>query len=496
MERNIWKDAFGKLEMSTESKEKIWESLEQKKEQADRVTGNKRSQKFTPKKWIAAAIICICFLGITLIEVFTDGKIVDAVEKLWKVEESSQRVIEHTVDYRVTLDGFYAPELIECSEKRIIFASSMGVIIYDKEKRRVAGTIDLQEIESNFLFCIDPTTTRFLQEGEQLVVYNEDSEEEKVQGNCYVYDLTQCSSLESGEIVALKPIEITPATDELIYMWKEKMKKFQKKTDKEYKNIEDVFCRWHSKYCLRWKTADGEEYSSCLTITDMGNGNNPKDSKYVFEVYHKNLKTNQVAKEVLELTADIIDSTTEEKLPEYEYTGDDLVLKALSECARDNLKLYHGYSTMNPGAYWDPELADDAIALPVINIYEIKEGKKYTKVYGKFAFIDVVRYGNLLYDSDSSDSGYGGALGCAYLQKTSDGYKVKKIVHPGDGAAWLEGMIELCDGDEEFAKKLIYIDDDGEKLKQEMVRVIKEYVKINQMDIRYYKSSRETIEIK
>lgn len=484
MEQNIWKNAFGKLEMSTECKEKIWKNLEQNEtEQARKVNRNKKSQKLALGKWIAA-VICICFLGITLIEVYMDGRIVNAIEKLWKMEKSSQKVIESTVDYHITLDGFYAPELIECSEKRIIFASSMGVIVYDKEKKSVVGTIDLQEIKSNFLFEDAPFKTYFLQEEDQLTIYNK--ENGKVQGDCYIYDLAQCSSLESGKIATLNPIERKPATGELVCTWKEKMKKFQKATYKEYKNTENVFYQRYSKYSLRWKTTSGEEYSSCLMLTDIENGGDPTNSKYVFEIYHKNLKTNQIEKEALNLIADMQESAIEEKLPEYEYAGDDPVLKALADCARNNLKLYHGYFTSNPGGYWEPQLVDDTVILPVINIYQIKEGKKYTKVYGEFAFLDVVCNGNVLYDSDQSDSGYGGALGCAYLKKTSNGYKVKRIVHPGEGNDHLKSMIELCDGDEELAKKLVY--NDGEDKKQEMIRVIKEYVKINQLDIQYYKT--------
>lgn len=491
MEQNLWKNTFGKLKMPEESKEKIWKELNHAEISGKIRTTNKDNRHFPPHcrplKW-ALAGIAVCFIGITAANFQTKGKIVEAFQKLWKVEKDSQKIVEHTVDYHITLDGEFAPNLIECSEKRIVFASSIGLIIYDREMKRVVGTVDLQEIESNY-FDDSLGATRFLLEENMLTIYNrKDSTAEGkgyiVSGNCYAYDLTECSSVENGEIKALKPVEIAPATEKLQQRWKETVRKSRKNVFNEYKGMEDIFeGRMHSRYSLHWKASNQKDYSSCLVIAGTEKTDMPT-AEYQIMIYHKDLETNEVIKENLELMADMPEASRDEKLPEYEYTGNDLLMKALTDCARDNWKVYCGYN-YSLGTSYVPKFREEAVILPVIHIYQIKEGEKNIQVYGLFTYMDVVRHKSMLYDSDGCGSG--NRLGCAYLEKTSDGYKVKKIVHPLDGNT-LEDMTALCGGDKKMAEKLVHHDSTKDREKEE-IRLLREYVDANQLNIHYYKAS-------
>lgn len=495
MEKNIWKNAFGRLEMPAEVKEEIWERFEKEVKGGNYNESGKRIRgcRGVPHvcryagRWVMAAVI-ISFIGILTANLQTGGRIVEALQKLWKVEQGSQEIVEHSVDYHITLDGEFAPNLIECSDKRIVFASSVGLIVYDRTLKQVVGTVDLQEIES---FQFDDTfgATRFLPEGDKLTIYNRKDgtaigKGYIVAGDCYVYDLAQCSLVERGEIKALKPVEVTPATDALQSRWREKVKNFRKKTVSEYKDRENIFTDcMHSKYSLRWEALNGKKYSSCLVIPDVKESDT-QAKKYQLLVYHKDLETGEIEKEFLELLADMPESAGEEKLPEYQYTGNDLLVKALTDCAKEDWKVYCGYN-YSLGTSYVPEFREEAVIIPVIHIYQVKEGGKYTKVYGLFTYLDVVRHKRMLYDSDGASSG--NRLGCAYLEKTSDGYHVNKIVHPLDGHI-LEDMEALCNGNKKMAEKLVNRDKTKDREAEEQ-KLLREYVNANHLDIRYYNPS-------
>ena len=99
------------------------------------------------------------------------GGLVEAISGLWQTDESSQKIVTEMTDYHVRLDSVYAPKILECTEKRLIFAGSFGLVIYDRQSERVSATIDLQKIESNH-FNADTLQTRFLIQGDELVIYN------------------------------------------------------------------------------------------------------------------------------------------------------------------------------------------------------------------------------------------------------------------------------------------------------------------------------------
>lgn len=491
MEQNIWKNAFKKLELTEETKERAWEVIVKKDAERrgnpDGMPGREKMgrKRFLPGRWAVAAVACSFLLGIVLIHIQTEGKFAEVLQRMWKVDKPSQEVVEQTVSFQ--FDSRNAPELIECSEERLIFASAMGLIVYDRGQRRVVGTIDLKEIGC-FYMEEDSIMTRFLPEGDRLTIYNHESGK-KARGNCYIYDLAECRSLEKGEVKALEPGETVPVTSSLEKRWKKMAKKSQRNTyeNKIYVNFRDNMER-EGKIILggrtiSWNSEKGEKYYSCLAfrVLDSVVGKAGK-RECCFILYSKNRDTGELEKESVKLKVYMPDTAEEDKLPAYEYRTDDPIKKALADCAKDNLRLYIG-SCYGAGKLLDFNYPEDMPILPVISIYEVREGRKYTKVYGEFIALGLNRSGNVLYDAYIPyfpADGYG----CAYLKKTADGYTVKKIVHPNDGSVWPEQMLAMCDGDKKLLKK---VEKAHKNCRRDSLKMVEEYVSANGLDIRYFK---------
>ena len=492
MGQDMWKDAFAEIDLPAETKRKVWDRLVQA--ESERKSGNyiKNYKKKSVGRWAVAAVVLSCFLGIVLVNIHTEGKIVEALQRLWKVDELSREVVEHTVSY--PFETLSAPQLIDCCQERIILGSSMGLIVYDREEKRVVGTIDLKEIDCCY-FEGDTLLTRFLPEEDRLTIYNH-REGKKTQGTCYVYDLAECHSLEEGEVKTLKPAETAAVSASLEKRWKEYTRKHHRNTfERSVYGKYNALLQKMREECyifsekpeeaVFWRDESGKRYFSCLAFkTEENDSAKSGKREWRFVLCSGDRDTGEQEEETLELKAEMPDVIQEEALPAYEYQTEDPVRKALADCARENLSLYNG-CIYGAGKYL--EISSDLEGLPVvpsIDIYHVKEGKKYTKVYGVFSAIALSRFGNMLCGTRCWSDTF---ITCAYLKKTSDGYKVVKMVHPRDGAYIWEDVKAMCDGDGKLARKLykqhVKPDKKGQKTVVEMIR---EYVSDNRLDIQYF----------
>lgn len=489
MGQNMWKDAFAEIDLSAEIKEKVWNRIVQV--ESERKSGNymKNHKKKFWGRWAVAAVALCLFLGIVFVNIYTEGKLVKALQRLWKVEESSQEVVEHTVSY--PFDSLSAPRLIDCQKERIILASSMGLIVYDRGEKRVVGTIDLKEIDCCY-FERETLLTRFLPEGDWLTIYNHRAGK-KVQGTSYIYHLAECRSLEEGEVKALKPAKTATVSSSLEKRWK--------KYDRQHcRDIYDgsVYSKYRtllekkrkegclfSEKALYWKDKAGKRYFSCLAFRLEGNDSAKSGkSECRFVLCSGDRDTGEQAEEKLEMKAEMSDVTREEALPAYEYQTDDPVRKALADCAKENFTLYNG-CYYGVGIYPEIRYPKGKLLMPVIDVYHVKEGKKYTKVYGVFSAIVLSRFGNMLCETDTC--WLRECYACAYLKKDSAGYKVVKIAHPRDASHLMEDVKAMCDGDGKLAERLYKrYERSGQRLHKKVVRMIGEYVSDNQLDIQYY----------
>ena len=152
MNKQIGKNMFDGMELPEQAKQEVWGNLES-------IISNTTVEKRVHKNrvWVrrlgktAAAFLIMGVLFGTINGV-SHGGLVEAISGLWQTDESSQKIVTEMTDYHVRLDSVYAPEILECTEKRLIFAGSFGLVIYDRQSERVAATIDLQKIESKDVY--------------------------------------------------------------------------------------------------------------------------------------------------------------------------------------------------------------------------------------------------------------------------------------------------------------------------------------------------------
>ena len=164
MKKNELKKMFDGKELSGQDKELLWQQIA--------VQIDKPKKSHLKQRLMKAAIILIAAAGLfCTINKISAGKLINALSVLWQTDQKSSQIINNMTDFHVTLDSVYAPEIIEYSEKRVIFAGTFGLVIYDRESRQVTGTIDLQAIECNY-FNANTLETKFLLIGNDLTIYN------------------------------------------------------------------------------------------------------------------------------------------------------------------------------------------------------------------------------------------------------------------------------------------------------------------------------------
>ena len=140
--KNQIKKAFSLLEPSGQVREDIWNKIE--KQIDEPIVGRmikSENRKRTKKKgyyrkfFLKAAAFLVLAVGILgAIDRMNGGKMMEVLANFWKMDKNSQHVVQKMTDYHVKVDTAYAPELLEDTEERIIFAGTFGVVIYDQER--------------------------------------------------------------------------------------------------------------------------------------------------------------------------------------------------------------------------------------------------------------------------------------------------------------------------------------------------------------------------
>ena len=130
MDENRWKQAFDQIRISPEDKEILWEQLRQKRKR------HPLRRSFLRIAAMLAVVLCAGAGAVLIVDGMTGGKLANALSGIWIKEESSNRIVEKITDrYSVRLDSAYAPEVIECSDSRILFANSFGLVVYDRQRQ-------------------------------------------------------------------------------------------------------------------------------------------------------------------------------------------------------------------------------------------------------------------------------------------------------------------------------------------------------------------------
>ncbi len=469
MNKQIEKNVFDGMELPEQTKQEVWGNLES-------IISNTTVEKRVHKNrvWVrrlgktAAAFLIMGVLFGTINGV-SHGGLVEAISGLWQTDESSQKIVTEMTDYHVRLDSVYAPEILECTEKRLIFAGSFGLVIYDRQSERVAATIDLQKIESNH-FNADTLQTRFLIRGDELVIYN--LQNKKVFGKSYHYNLSTNGKKETSSLL--------PVTTQKADAFLEK--EWQKQNKGKYADTLNFYAEGTSLYkdkegLLSEKALISKEGNTISSAVWLTLEKDKTKDDYQMYLYQKRGKQGTVKKEKLRIQA----SAEKEKttvLKRYEELGGSEIKKAIVETFYDNSSLYEGYVYQGSQQYQKVEFGDCDVVIPIVKITGTNRQNDTIKVIGQFYWYGFSLSGKTLYEAQS-----GGGVAVMFLKKDSDGYQVKKVVRPRDGGLLQKDLVKLYGSDGKAVSDVL-----GDSLTDEVVKTLRTYVKQNQLDIKYYKA--------
>lgn len=365
------------------------------------------------------------------------------------------------LSYRAKNNRLFQNEGIElsyCSDNLAVFSDSVGSVIYDRTKKKVIAAVDLDKIGCDHFYSEGDeenpgleTAIKVSKDQKWMIIYNQ--LQGKVNGNIYAYSLKQCDNMKLAKITPSKQIS---EKDKLYQMIIKDHKHTQKKSDSIPGKIGDKIRAMDvssSKYAYQWKDSKGIRKQSVLVVDKDG-----------LKLYTLSRKENQpdIQSEMVDLkTSGKIKLNT--KLPEYEYTGKDLRIKAVFDETKKRS---------------DEDKEEGLVTIPMLNIYKIVETKSGAKVYANFWSETYYRYGSLL----KNYSG-GSCPGVMYLKKTKDGYRVTKTRYAEDGESLERSIWKLCKGYPDVAIRMMK----DSVTQNQRKKVLQKYVSQNKLKIKAYK---------
>ena len=365
------------------------------------------------------------------------------------------------ISYRAKNNRLFQNEGIElsyCSDNLAVFSDSVGSVIYDRTKKKVIAAVDLDKIGCDHFYSEGDeenpgleTAIKVSKDQKWMIIYNQ--LQGKVNGNIYAYSLKRCDNMKFAKITPSKQIS---EKDKLYQTIIKDHKHTQKESDSIPGKIGDKIRAMDvssSKYVYQWKDSKGIRKQSVLVVDKDG-----------LKLYTLSGKENQpdIQSEIVDLkTSDKIKLNT--KLPEYEYTGKDLRIKAVFDETKKRS---------------DEDKEEGLVTIPMLNIYKIVETKSGAEVYANFWSETYYRYGNLL--KNYSGGSYPGVM---YLKKTKDGYRVTKTRYAEDGESLERSIWKLCKGYPDVAIRMMK----DSVTQNQRKKVLQKYVSQNKLKIKAYK---------
>ena len=365
------------------------------------------------------------------------------------------------LSYRAKNNRLFQNEGIElsyCSDNLAVFSDSVGSVIYDRTKKKVIAAVDLDKIGCDHFYSEGDeenpgleTAIKVSKDQKWMIIYNQ--LQGKVNGNIYAYSLKQCDNMKLAKITPSKQIS---EKDKLYQTIIKDHKHTQKESDSIPGKIGDKIRAMDvssSKYAYQWKDSKGIRKQSVLVVDKDG-----------LKLYTLSGKENQpdIQSEMVDLkTSGKIKLNT--KLPEYEYTGKDLRIKAVFDETKKRS---------------DEDKEEGLVTIPMLNIYKIVETKSGAEVYANFWSETYYRYGSLL----KNYSG-GSCPGVMYLKKTKDGYRVTKTRYAEDGESQERSIWKLCKGYPDVAIRMMK----DSVTQNQRKKVLQKYVSQNKLKIKAYK---------
>lgn len=437
--------------------ERIWEQ-----------TIEKNKQNHYPSIRAACIVIgmlLLCLCGTVSVNAATDGAFFESIRKLCGLSEHQQQVAEEAV---ALPNVVYAPKLAACSIKYIVFANERALMIYDRRIGELAAALDLQEIDCNY-FNADTIETCIFMEDDIIYIFNreisgkndQDNTRKSEKGNfpetAYTYNLSIAGKTEALDIIEygeeLKEIQEKWTNYEISHIYRTFDEMQGKMPDlNELISKETVY----SENCIKWTDEDGAEQQSFLVVTE--------DDKYT--VYTCSLADETLSKQEIAIETVMESGQNADKgLPEFQYTGEDEILRTACEEIMSAEKMYG---------------LEDGVLIPAPVIHAVvNEGD------------DVVVFCNLwsfaYYQNGNTLNCEGGEEQPSRLRLTPDGkgrYKVSEHLTAGDGEQYSKDIKAFCER-YEVSPDIYYDKDSGfDQIRKELISM---YVKNNQLNIKYYK---------
>lgn len=365
------------------------------------------------------------------------------------------------LSYRAKNNRLFQNEGIElsyCSDNLAVFSDSVGSVIYDRTKKKVIAAVDLDKIGCDHFYSEGDeensgleTAIKVSKDQKWMIIYNQ--LQGKVNGNIYAYSLKRCENMKFAKITPSKQIS---EKDKLYQTIIKDHKHTQKESDSIPGKIGDKIRATDvssSKYAYQWKDSKGIRKQSVLVVDKDG-----------LKLYTLSGKENQpdIQSEMVDLkTSDKIKLNTQ--LPEYEYTGKDLRIKAVFDETKKRS---------------DEDKEEGIVTIPMLNIYKIVETKSGAEVYANFWSETYYHYGSLL--KNYSGGSYPGVM---YLKKTKDGYRVIKTRYAEDGESLERSIWKLCKGYPDVAIRMMK----DSATQNQRKKVLQKYVSQNKLKIKAYK---------
>lgn len=417
--------------------------------------------------------------GIT-VEVYVDGTCVEtkyiairsnqagkytAVLKSKKGEESKKEILGESMEFGQHISA-YAPELLVCNRDYLAFANLRGMVIYDRKEERVASVVDLQELDANN-FDSHSRHTRVMPEDGGMLLFNESQGKAE---NAY-YRLRFPEGLDRPELTRCECEG--QEGEKLLKKYREYRKHFIQETSWQYVRSHTRKESFFSEYAICWEDGEGCSRRSCLLVEYSSLA----EREIYYALLSKNKKTGETEKEKLNISVSVEkkEPQTAQRSP-FAYTGKDEVKRAVLRYIveedfpdRDYHMDFH-----KPGR----------VMLPVIREEYGRFQRKGEVVCIAQLFLEDFRVNGDILEGESGTE----MTAKFILKRQGDGYRVRKMkAATGGGAMYYDSVLRLMKGYPAARRKFLGSGYDEQEVKKETRRMLRMYVRQNDLDIKYYK---------
>ena len=198
--------------------------------------------------------------------------------------------------------------------------------------------------------------------------------------------------------------------------------------------------------------------------------------EYRIYLYTQDRKEKALKKEKLSIQASGVEKK-QIKYPKYSVASKKKLENAVINCFYNDPVLFEGCVYQAYKYASSVETGKGDFAIPVYKIISIKKHEKQVKLLGEFTWYCFVVSDQTVYVSNS-----GGGVGVMYMTKEEQRYRVTKMVHPRDGAYFIEDLLRLFDRDKKAVDQLLAMNSQDVLQKE-----LKEYVRKNNLAINFYK---------